>query len=155
MNLEFIKPQNLGSLLMKSSQSNFDLQSPSSFLVCSQLNIPVIVIDLTKCSLYCLSLKYSKSPHIHIFRRPWWLGLVRPFYKLRCCPFKSHFDNIIKIARKSLAPKTFLCFLIGRLKSKRFSIYQLYEWIKSYYPRSCSTLRRLQEYSHRSGVRSS
>ena len=37
MNLEFIKPQNLGSLLMKSSQSNFDLQSPSSFLVRSLL----------------------------------------------------------------------------------------------------------------------
>ena len=33
MNLEFIKPQNLGSLLMKSSQSNFNLRSPSSFLV--------------------------------------------------------------------------------------------------------------------------
>ena len=32
MNLEFIKPQNLGSLLMKSSQSNFDLRSPSSQL---------------------------------------------------------------------------------------------------------------------------
>ena len=28
--LEFIKPQNLGSLLIKSSQSNFDLRSPSS-----------------------------------------------------------------------------------------------------------------------------
>ena len=30
MNLEFIKPQSLGSLLMKSSQSNVDLRSPSS-----------------------------------------------------------------------------------------------------------------------------
>ena len=37
MNLEFTEPQNLGSLLMKSSQSNFDLRSPSSFLVRSQL----------------------------------------------------------------------------------------------------------------------
>ena len=37
MNLEFIKPQNLGSLLMKSSQSNFDLRSPSSYLVRSYL----------------------------------------------------------------------------------------------------------------------
>ena len=37
MNLEFIKPQNLGSLLMKSSQSNFDLLSPSSYLVRSYL----------------------------------------------------------------------------------------------------------------------
>ena len=33
MNLEFIKPQNLGSLLMKSSQSNFNLGSPNSYLV--------------------------------------------------------------------------------------------------------------------------
>ena len=37
MNLEFIKPQNLGSLLMKSSQSNFDLRSPSSYLARSYL----------------------------------------------------------------------------------------------------------------------
>ena len=37
MNLEFIKPQNLGSLLMKSSQSNFDLRSPGSYSICSYL----------------------------------------------------------------------------------------------------------------------
>ena len=37
MNLEFTKPQNLGSLLMKSSQSNFDLRSPGSYLVRSYL----------------------------------------------------------------------------------------------------------------------
>ena len=37
MNLEFIKPQNLGSLLMKSSQSNFNLWSPGSYLVHSYL----------------------------------------------------------------------------------------------------------------------
>ena len=37
VNLEFIKPQNLGSLLMKSTQSNFDLQSPGSYLVRSYL----------------------------------------------------------------------------------------------------------------------
>ena len=37
MNLEFIKPQNLGSLLMKSSQSNSNLQSPGSYLVRSYL----------------------------------------------------------------------------------------------------------------------
>ena len=37
MNLEFIKTQNLGSLLMKSSQSNFDLRSPSSYLARSYL----------------------------------------------------------------------------------------------------------------------
>ena len=37
MNLEFIKPQNLGPWLMKSSQSNFNLQSPSSYLARSYL----------------------------------------------------------------------------------------------------------------------
>ena len=37
MNLEFIKPQNLGSLLMKLSQSNFNLRSPGSYLVRSYL----------------------------------------------------------------------------------------------------------------------
>ena len=33
MNSEFIKPQNLDFFWMKSRQSNFDLRSPSSFLV--------------------------------------------------------------------------------------------------------------------------
>ena len=37
MNLEFIKPQNLGSLLMKSSQSNLNLRSQGSYLVRSYL----------------------------------------------------------------------------------------------------------------------
>ena len=37
MNLEFIKPQNLGSLLMKSRHSNFNLTSPGSHLVRSYL----------------------------------------------------------------------------------------------------------------------
>ena len=35
--LEFIKPQNLGSLLIKSSKSNFNLRSQSSYLVRSYL----------------------------------------------------------------------------------------------------------------------
>ena len=37
MNLEFKNPQNLGSLLMKSSQSNFHLRSPGSYSVHSYL----------------------------------------------------------------------------------------------------------------------
>ena len=37
MNLEFIKPQNLDSLLMNSRQSNFNLRSPGSYLVRSYL----------------------------------------------------------------------------------------------------------------------
>ena len=45
MNLEFIKPQNLGSLLMKLSQSNFDLRLPSSYLARSYL-IATVPIDL-------------------------------------------------------------------------------------------------------------
>ena len=49
MNLKFIKPQNLGSLLMKSSQSNFDLRSPGSYFVRSYLitttkGIPAIIV---------------------------------------------------------------------------------------------------------------
>ena len=46
MNLKFIKPQNLGSLLMKPSQSNFDLRSPGSCLVCSYLITTVQKIPL-------------------------------------------------------------------------------------------------------------
>ena len=37
MNLKFINPQNLGSLLMKSSQSNSNLRSPGFCLVRSYL----------------------------------------------------------------------------------------------------------------------
>ena len=43
MNLEFIKPQNLGSLLMKSSQSNFNLRSPGSYLARSYLIAKLVV----------------------------------------------------------------------------------------------------------------
>ena len=39
---EALKPQNLGPWLMKSSQSNFDLQSPSSYLACSYLIATVL-----------------------------------------------------------------------------------------------------------------
>ena len=44
MHLEFIKPQNLRSLLMKSSQSNLNLQSPGSYLVRSYLITTVRII---------------------------------------------------------------------------------------------------------------
>ena len=37
MNLEFIKPQNLDSFLMKSSQSNFNLRLPDCYWVRSYL----------------------------------------------------------------------------------------------------------------------
>ena len=43
MNLEFIKPKNLGSLLMKSSQSNLNLQLPGSYLVRSYLITTVLL----------------------------------------------------------------------------------------------------------------
>ena len=52
MNLEFIKPQNLGSLLMKSSQSNFNLRSPGSYLVRSYLITTVPKVALTKELVY-------------------------------------------------------------------------------------------------------
>ena len=50
MNLEFIKPQNLGSLLMKSSQSNFDLQLPTSYMARSYLiaTVPAVSKDSHK-----------------------------------------------------------------------------------------------------------
>ena len=47
MNLEFTKPQNLGSLLMKSSQSNFNLPSPSSYLARRYLIATVCMYVLT------------------------------------------------------------------------------------------------------------
>ena len=46
MNLELIKPQNLGSSLMKSSQSNFNLRLPGSYLVRSYL-ITTVTHDRT------------------------------------------------------------------------------------------------------------
>ena len=46
MNLEFIKPQYLGCLLMKLSQSNFNLRSPDCYLVHSYLVATVVFGDL-------------------------------------------------------------------------------------------------------------
>jgi len=54
MNLEFIKPQNLGSLLMKSTQSNFNLRLPGSYLVRSYL--------ITTVSKECLLAKEVFTP---------------------------------------------------------------------------------------------
>ena len=51
MNLEFIKPQNLGPLLMKSSQSNFNLRSPGAYLVRSCL-ITTVQLHKTFHSLF-------------------------------------------------------------------------------------------------------
>ena len=51
MNLEFIKPQNLGSLLMELSQSNFDLRLPSSYLARSYL-IATVKIMAFICTNY-------------------------------------------------------------------------------------------------------
>ena len=51
MNLEFIKPQNLGSLLMKSSQSNFNLRLPDSYLVRSYLITTVLPSHFIKSDL--------------------------------------------------------------------------------------------------------
>ena len=48
MNLEFIKPQNLNSLLMKSSQSNFNLRLPGSYLVRSYLISTTVRAGMTR-----------------------------------------------------------------------------------------------------------
>ena len=67
MNLEFIKPQNLGSLLMKSSQSNFNLRSPGSYLVCSYLITTVIFGKISFEGTFCNA--NSKSSQIsHYFK---------------------------------------------------------------------------------------
>ena len=61
MNLEFIKPQNLGSLLMKSSQSNFNLRSPVSYLVHSYLitTVSILIYNFQFQSTYFFE-KYVK-----------------------------------------------------------------------------------------------
>ena len=63
MNLDFTKPQNLGSLLMKSSQSNCNLGSPGSYLVCSYLITTVttsLIELLSNEQMASELLKYSK-----------------------------------------------------------------------------------------------
>ena len=61
MNLEFIKPQNLGSLLMKSGQSNFNLRSPGSYLVRSYLitTVSILIYNFQFQSTYFFE-KYVK-----------------------------------------------------------------------------------------------
>ena len=74
MNLEFIKPQNLGSLLMKSSQSNLNLWLPGSYLVCSHSITTVLILtgpDFVKTNL-CAESKndeLSNSPNMAQSRR--------------------------------------------------------------------------------------
>ena len=63
MNLEFIKPQNFGSLFMKSSQSNFELRSPGSYLVRSYL---ITTLRLEMSTLLCIFAKAKKN---HQLRR--------------------------------------------------------------------------------------
>ena len=67
MNLEFIKPQNLGSLLMKSSQSNFNLRSPSSYLVCSYL---ITTVQFAKWISILILLQHKRylSPDKNLIR---------------------------------------------------------------------------------------
>ena len=50
-----MKPQNLGPWVMKSSQSNFDLRSPSSYLARSYLIATVCISDF---KLYVLDLRF-------------------------------------------------------------------------------------------------
>ena len=67
MNLEFIKPQNLGSLLMKSSQSNFNLRSPSSYLVRSYLITTVNSVNNHQMNKICKSLGKKRNNDIFMF----------------------------------------------------------------------------------------
>ena len=73
MNLEFIKPQNLGSLLMKSSQSNFNLRSPGSYLIRSYLittvnqNIYYIANFLEEKINFQLDLKKMNAVTLRVF----------------------------------------------------------------------------------------
>ena len=54
MNLEFIKPQNLGPLLMKLSQSNFNLRLPGSYLVRSYLITTVCLFNIIVLKLWII-----------------------------------------------------------------------------------------------------
>ena len=64
MNLEFIKPKNLGSLLMKSSQSNFDLRLPSSYLARSYLIATVKKHENDNCLNKLNELKFCEVSQI-------------------------------------------------------------------------------------------
>ena len=64
MNLEFIKSQNLGSLLMKSSQSNFNLRSPGSYLVRSYLIATVSQNSKNKVNLIHLIGDFCHEPGV-------------------------------------------------------------------------------------------
>ena len=65
MNLKFIKPQNLGSLLMKSSQSNFKLRLSGSYLVRSYL-----ITTVTLCTFRVMHFQWKWGN----VKRPtfWW-----------------------------------------------------------------------------------
>ena len=76
MNLEFIKPQNLSSLLMKSSQSNFNLRLPGSYLVRSYLITTVLVELGSNTFLWALPVRrYCISIHRNDDSIDWYILL--------------------------------------------------------------------------------
>ena len=85
MNLEFIKPQNLGSLLIKSSQSNFDLRLPGSYIVRSYLITTVYRV------------KRSGGKNVLLNYAVALIGIEMQFHK--------SFDHIVQYPHKSLNTK--------------------------------------------------
>ena len=71
MNLDFIKPQNLGSSLTKSSQSNFNLRLSGSYLFRSY---PITTVNLPDIySEYLVSLGCQSGTNFP-FKKVWRLG---------------------------------------------------------------------------------
>ena len=75
MNLEFIKPQILGSLLIKSSQSNFNLRSPGPYLLRSYLITTVIGQQNSDQNSWRILYKFCG--HLILKRNPYSLDFLR------------------------------------------------------------------------------
>ena len=112
MNLEFIKPQNSGSLLMKLSQSNFNLPLPGSYLVRSYLITTVLLYykqwgtkeilcgphSATLSDLTCFHAGFLiATQKLHDFFRCLFSLLMKQVYLQTSCMFLTKSPHIFKI----------------------------------------------------------
>jgi hypothetical protein len=149
--LEPIRTQNLGSLLMKLSQSNFNLRSPDCCLVRSYL-IATVGRDRTKTkslqqpgvnSLFVEQAKprifFSTSLATKSMR-------MKPIYQL----FMGAFNKTAKISHHGVILKSILFFIKSRYceKAKHFLYYLVMLKLSGrFFQNSCGLLRISEHYN--------
>ena len=122
MNLEFIKSQNLDSLLMKSSQSNFDLRSPSSTFN-NDYGWFLIVINIQICTFFTMLIYDHSLMSVRIIASVHWPIIYQAcniyLYSRIFCP--SSFNKSLKWSLFSWKVKEVL--FLSYLNTMRLNIF--------------------------------